>query len=302
LSPYVIGVDGGGTGSRAVVLDAGGREVGRTSGPAAVADARQPGVAARAVAELCADAALAAGRSLPADGVWAGLSGAGREAARGAVESELARMGVGRRVRVDTDVAAALHDAFADGPGILLIAGTGSIAWGRAEDGREGRVGGWGQHIGDEGSGYAIGVEALRRVTRHADGRAPETELGSRVLDRLGLDRVDELVGWVREAERSEVAALAPVVVETAGLGDGVAEEIVHRAVQELERHVVTMRETLGPWSTTPSVALGGGLLHPGGPLRDRLEEALARRGVRPLGRKLDPALGAARLALSLGP
>lgn len=270
------------------------------SGPAAVASAHRPDEAARAVTELCADAAQAVGRSLPADGVWAGLSGAGREAARISVEQELARMGVGRKVRVDTDVRAAFYDAFADGPGVLLIAGTGSIAWGRAEDGREGRVGGWGHYIGDEGSGYAIGMEALRRVTREADGRALETDLRRRVLARLGLDRVDDLVGWIQGAERSEVASLAPLVVETAHQGDRAADEIVGRAVEELEGHVLTLLENLGPWSGPPSLALGGGLLHPGGPLRDRMEEALAKHRIRPLARKLDPALGAARLALTL--
>jgi glucosamine kinase len=251
------------------------------------------------VKELCADAVRAVGRSLPADGVWAGLSGAGREAARIAVELELERMGVGHRVRVDTDVRAAFYDAFADSPGVLLIAGTGSIAWGRAEDGREARVGGWGRYIGDEGSGYAIGIEALRRVTRDADGRAMATDLRSGVLDRLGLDRVDDLVSWIHGAERAEVASLTPLVVETARRGDGVAEEILERAVEELEGHVLTIMETLAPWLTPPSLALGGGLLHPGGPLRDRMEEALAKHRLRPLARKLDPALGAARLALA---
>ena len=120
------------------------------------------------------------------------------------------------------------------------------------------------------------------------------------MLDRLGLDRVDDLVGWIHGAKRSQVASLAPLVVETARRGDDVAEEIVRRAVEELERHVLTMWETLGPWSAPPSLALAGGLLHPGGPLRDRVEEALAEHRIRPLPRKLDPALGAARMALTL--
>jgi len=300
VSAFFIGVDGGGTDTRAVVLDADGREVGRASGQAAVADARRPAVAAEAVRNVCLAAARAVDRSLPADVVWAGLSGAGREAARSAVELELSRLEVGTTVRVDTDVKAAFHDAFADGPGVLLIAGTGSIAWGRAEDGREGRVGGWGHHIGDEGSGYALGREALSRVTRHADGRAPATDLLHRVLEHLQLDRVDDLVAWVNDAKRSEVASLAPLVVETARSGDEVAGEMVLRATQELEGHVLAVLENLGPWAAPPPVALCGGLLQPGGPLRRAVEEALAKHRVRVLQRALDPALGAARLARSL--
>ncbi|MEJ2203952.1 MAG: BadF/BadG/BcrA/BcrD ATPase family protein [Gemmatimonadota bacterium] len=300
MSSFFIGVDGGGTGTRAVLLDVEGRELGRASGAAAVANAREPDRAARAVRDVCSAAARVVGRSLPADVVWAGLSGAGREAARYAVELELGRLSVGASVRVDTDVRAAFHDAFSDGPGVLLVAGTGSIAWGRAEDGREGRVGGWGHHIGDEGSGYAIGREALRRVTRHADGRAPATDLEERVLDHLRLHRADDLVGWINEAERSEVASLAPLVVDTARSGDGIAQEIVQRAVEELEGHVLTLLENLGPWSTAPPVALSGGLIEPGRPLRESVETALERHLIRPLQRPLDPALGAARLALSL--
>lgn len=300
MSTFVIGVDGGGTRTRAVVLDAEGREEGRVSGPPAVADARRPEEAARSVATVCAAAARAVGRALPADAMWAGLSGAGRETARSAVELELGRMGVATRVRVGTDVRAAFHDAFAEGPGILLIAGTGSIAWGRAEDGREGRVGGWGHHLGDEGSGYALGKEALRRVARHADGRAPETTLQRRVLERLGLERVDELVSWIQEAERAEIADLAPLVVETAREGDGVAGEIVVQAVEELERHVLTILENLGPWSSPPPVVLAGGLLLGEGPLREPLVKLLARHRILPAEQELDPALGAARLALSL--
>ena len=155
-----------------------------------------------------------------------------------------------------TDVIAAFHDAFGDGPGVLLIAGTGSIAWGRAEDGREGRVGGWGHHIGDEGSGYAIGVDALRRVARNADGRGPETNAARTSSSRrLGLAGIDGLVQWAATADGAEVAALAPVVAAAADGGDAVAGEILDHAVEELERHVLTILENLGPWHS----AAGGG-------------------------------------------
>ena len=299
MSGVVIGVDGGGTRTRAVLLGPDGTEKARTEGWAAVADAHDPRSPADSVAEICAAVAQVAGVSLPVDVLWAGLSGAGREEARTAVEVELSRMGLARQVHVGTDVITAFHDAFDTGPGVLIVAGTGSIAWGRAEDGREGRVGGWGPHIGDEGSGYQIGVEALRRVARHADGRAPETKLQTLVFERLGVDGVNDLVAWASQASRAEVAELTPLVAEAAGDGDAVAGEILVHAAEELEGHALAILENLGPWSKPPSLTLGGGLLGPDGPLRTALVTLLARHHIQPMDRELDPAMGAARLALA---
>ncbi len=298
MTRYVIGVDGGGTKTRAVAVDESGREVGRAEGGPAIAGARDPLAPARAVAGTVRAAAAAAGITVPVEVVWAALSGAGREAARSAVELELGRLRVATRVCVGTDVEAAFHDAFGAGPGILLIAGTGSIAWGRSESGTEARVGGWGPHIGDEGSAYAIGLEALRRVARDADGRAPETDLREAVLHRLRLSHPEDLVPWAADASKAQIAALAPVVADAAG--DAVAREILAHAVEDLEGHVRTLLETLGPWRQPPGLALGGGLLLPGGPLRAALEEVAGRHRLDLLDRSLDGARGAASLGRAL--
>jgi glucosamine kinase len=208
-------------------------------------------------------------------------------------------MELAQHVHVDTDVRVAFQDAFGDGPGILLLAGTGSIAWGRAEDGREGRVGGLGHHIGDEGSGYQIGVEAVRRVARHDDGRGPATSLREVLLGFLGLERVDDLVTWSSYATRAEIAELAPLVVQAADDRDAVAEEMVNTAVTELESNVLTILETLGPWSERPGLVLGGGLLRENRPLRSRLVGLFENRHVQLLDRDPDPPMGAAQLALA---
>ncbi len=299
MARCVVGVDGGGTHTRAVVLDAQGRELGRADGRAAVADPRSAGAAAAAVAETCASAVGAAGRALPVDAVYAALTGAGREAARTAVELELGRLGVAARVHVGTDASAAFHDAFGNGPGILVISGTGSIAWGRSDDGRETRAGGWGLHVGDEGSGFTIGSQAMRRVSRQDDGRAPRTGLHGAILDFLGLGGVDDLVIWAGGASKGDVASLAKVVSAEAATGDAQAAEILAQAVRDLEAHVLAILEKLGPWRQPPSVALMGGLLNPGRPLREPLAAALARHRLPLVERPLDPALGAARLALA---
>jgi glucosamine kinase len=241
-----------------------------------------------------------AGQSLPVAAVWAGLAGAGREEPRSSVELELSRLGIAATVRVGTDVLAAFQDAFENGPGILLISGTGSIAWGRAEDGREGRVGGWGQHIGDEGSGFAIGLEALRRIARHADGRGPETRLQRLVLEHLGLAAVADLIPWASEASRARIAELALVVARAAGAGDAVAGEILVQAVEELEGHVLAILQSLGPWRRPPRIALAGGLLGHGGPLRKPMEGVVVKHQLSTMQRPLDAARGAARLAQAL--
>jgi len=280
------------------MLDELGVERARVEGPGAVASAADPGTAAAAVAAVCRRAAEAAGATVPVDVVWAGITGAGREASRSAVELELTRAGVARATHVGTDVQAAFQDAFQDGPGVLLIAGTGSIAYGRADDGREGRVGGWGHHIGDEGSGYAIGLDALRRVVRMVDGRAPQTVLVDGVLGLLGLASVDDIVTWLGEATKGDVASLAPVVARARANGDAVAGEILVQAIEDLERHILAILENLGPWSRPPRVALAGGLLRPGRALREPLVRTLARQRLTVLDRELDAAMGAARLGM----
>lgn len=298
MSPTFGGVDAGGTRTRVLLVDGEGEELGSAQGPGAVADPGAPEVAAEAVAAVVREAARAAGIPLPLEALWAGLAGAGRESARTGVESALGRMGLATRVRVGTDVEAAFHEAFAGGPGILLLAGTGSVALGRGEDGTVARVGGWGSVLGDEGSGWAIGVEGLRRVARDADGRGRETALGPAILEALGLGAADELIPWARTAGKGEVAALVPVVARTAEAGDPVAREILAGAVAELEGHVHTLLASLGPWSRPPTVALAGGLLDPGGPLRTGVEAALHPHQVTILPHLLRPVRGAALLAL----
>ncbi len=300
MTGLVVGVDGGGTKTRAVVLGADGGELGRVEGEPAVANAGDPSTSAEAVAGVVRAAAGATGVTLPVEALWAGLSGAGREPARSSVERELKRTGVARAVHVGTDVEAAFQDALHGTPGILLIAGTGSIAWGRAEDGRQARAGGWGRKIGDEGSAYAIGLEALRSVVRGADGRDPPTRLKEAILERRGLAVVDELVPWSEDASARSIAALARVVMATAAAGDAAAADILSRGAAELDTHVAALLERLGPWHEAPRVALGGGLLQPGSAMRHAVEERLSARGLTALERTPDAALGAASLAAEL--
>lgn len=308
MTRCVLGIDGGGTRTRAVLLSDAGKELARSEGGPALVG---PGSATSGVVEALREAALAAivaaGVRIPVAAIHAGLAGAGREGARSEIEGALRRAfgeeapaadRITERLNVGTDVESAFQAAFGRGAGILVISGTGSIAWGRAENGRTARTGGWGSLLGDEGSGFRIGLEALRAAVRSADGRGERTELEGMILEMLGLDSAERLVDWAGAATKRNIALLAPLVHATARTGDAAAGRIIERANAELERHVVVLLETLGPWSSPPGVALSGGLLSADGILRKALLEALAAHGCVPLATPVDAPLGAARLAL----
>jgi len=294
----VAGVDGGGTLTRVVVVDASGAELGRAEGPGAVVNPGAPEAAVRAVAEAVRAAANKAGVPLPIDFLWAGLAGAGAPGPRAAVTRSLSGLDLSDGVVVGTDVEAAFHDAFGSGPGVLIIAGTGSVAWARGPSGEAVRVGGWGDKLGDEGSGFEIGLQALRAVARAHDGRGPATSLIAGVLARLGLVDAEALIPWAATAGKRDVAALVPVVVDADTAGDPVARGILSAAVEALRSHLEAVVQRAGPWTEPPELVLCGGLLQEGGPLGCFAAALAEGLPVRPEGRRIDPAMGAARLAL----
>lgn len=301
MTGAVAGVDGGATRTRVVFLAMDGTEIARAEGPPGLVDPRWPERAGEAVAALVRDAARDAGVPLPLDALWAGLAGAGRGEPRDGARSALTASGVARVVVVGTDVEAAFGHAFPEGAGVLLVSGTGSVALGRSLNGREVRVGGWGALLGDEGSGYAVGMEALRSVVRARDGREDPTSLRAGALEALSLREEEDLIAWAASATKSQVASLVPVVAAAAAAGDAAAGSILDAAARALLRHVLAARACTGPWEAgAPAVALAGGLLEAGGTLRERVAELLREEGLPLRADPVDGALGAARLARGL--
>ena len=303
MASCFIGVDAGGTHVVAVVVDASGRELARGRAPGSVAATGSVEAAADGVMGAVTEALAAASRPTPAEALWAGVAGAGDEAVRGALEKALVGRAPARRVRVGTDVDAAFESAFGVGPGVLLIAGTGSVAVARDRHGRGGRAGGWGARLGDEGSGYWIGMQALGSVARAEDGRGQPTALRDAVLAHLQLSDPRALVGWVDGATKAAVAALAPLVLDVASRGDPVAASIATDAAAALRMHVIALLDDMeddGDTEGALTLALSGGLIREGGPLRPTLERVLAPLGLPLHEGRLDPPLGAARLALRL--
>src|SRR6056297_2848488 len=142
VSRYVLGLDVGGTNAEAVVVDEAGHQLSRGHAPGAVLRAGSIDAVVNAVTAAVGAAVRPAGLELPAAALWAGVAGAGREEVRARAEEALVDAGLADVVALGTDVEAAFESAFGEGPGLLLIAGTGSIALGRATDGRLERVGG----------------------------------------------------------------------------------------------------------------------------------------------------------------
>jgi N-acetylmuramic acid 6-phosphate etherase len=304
-SQLVLGIDGGGT--RTVVLLAtrcgeGWKLLGRgEAGPSNQQAVGTP-TALAAIDDATNRAFAAAGRvRVPVHAACLGLAGAGRPCDQEIVREWAARTHLAATVDVIEDAALLLAAGTPSGWGIAVVAGTGSMAFARASDGRTARSGGWGPLLGDEGSGYAIALAGLRAAARSADGRAQATPLTDRLLAAYGVKQPQELVGVVyRGGDRVALAALAPVVLDAAESGDPVAEHIIHEAASELAAAAAAAAQQLNLGTSFP-VALAGGLLIASPAYRARFLLALAARGltVGQVALVNEPAEGAVRLALN---
>lgn len=298
-----LGIDGGGSHTVALLADEAGHILGRgEAGPAnpltvGEAEARQ---ALRTA--VCAAWAAAGLNPRPAEVACLGLAGTGRERERQEALRWAAEDGLAARVLVVLDCDLVLAAGTPEGWGLALIAGTGSIAWGRDAQGRTARAGGWGYLLGDEGSGYALGLEALRAIARAADGAGPTTALEAAILARWGLAAPQDFIPRVYRTPfpRPEIAELAPLVEEVAARGDPVAVRLVSEAGAALARilDAVARRLDLSPERPLPC-ALGGGLLVRGLLVREEALRAATALGwkLEPVVRVEEPALGALRLA-----
>src|SRR5437870_6865581 len=186
-SAALLGADAGGSHSTVVIGTADLTILGRADGPGS---AMKPGGAAASavvLAETARRAASQAGIHLPVGRAVVGAAGAGRAQEQRELEAALVQTGLAQRVRVMADAEIALSTAFADGTGIIVSAGTGSIAYARDPAGQLHRAGGYGWQLGDEGGGYWLGRRALDVAARAQDGRGEGSTLLARLLGPLGL-------------------------------------------------------------------------------------------------------------------
>ncbi|MDE2986046.1 MAG: hypothetical protein OXU69_15190 [Gemmatimonadota bacterium] len=298
---FWIGVDGGGTRSRALVGDREGREVGAADGAPGLIDPARTQATTVHVTLVAYAAVRRAEVALPVRALWAGLAGAGNERARAIVERALQRTFLTRRVVVGSDLEAAHADAFGEGPGVLLVAGTGSAV--RAVDprGEVVTVGGWGALLGDEGGGYGIGLDGIRAVLRSADGREPETDLTDALLSETGAAGPRQLADWTVGASKGDIAALSVAIAKVSKTGDVVAARVVHRALSAVREHLEAVLGRTGGWEGRPPVALVGGLVRAGGVLREVVAGAAGEVGYEVRLDEVVPERGALRRAVGLG-
>lgn len=300
---YILGVDGGGTKTLALLGDLNATVLGRgVSGPS---NYNAVGFdAACAALEHAIDLART-DRPGQISALCLGLAGAGRTEDVQRFQSWAVDKFPNVAVKVVSDAEMLLESGAPSGPALALICGTGSIVYGRTATGELLRGGGWGYLFGDEGSGYAIGSAALRAVMWAHDGRGPETLLSQLVLERYGLETPPELVHMIYGAEspRSVVATLSDLVEQAAEQGDSVARAILEESAQELARTIAAVYSKLGT-SVVPLVITGGTILH-GRYLKKAISQACQTQSLTfsAVQYVAEPAAGALKLArkLSLG-
>lgn len=300
MNGLFVGVDGGGTNTRVLVVDEHGAELATAEG---AGSAIRPGATSQSAAIIrdAVQRARAGSGDLPVRALCVGVAGAGRDEERDTLQAALDADRIAATVVVVTDAEIAIEDAFGAGPGVLLTAGTGSIAYGKGPTGVMARCGGWGPIIGDEGGGAWIGRRALGVAAASFDGREPESSLGNAICTALGVEAIERLIPWAAAATPADFAKIAPVVLEVAATGDLRANSLVTLAVEELALHVRTLaRKLFSDERAAFRLAMHGGLIAPKSLLRRRLEQRLKSiaPGATVLAERVVPERGAARLAM----
>jgi|SRR5438128_4609591 len=295
---YVIGIDAGGTKTVGLLAD----ETGKV-----LAEVRGSGANLQTHGELEVEKvfddimeALRQGRTISAVGL--GIAGVDRPHDEAVIRGILRRLGHRETARVVNDAAIALVAGAPEGSGIVILAGTGSIAYGIDRAGKTARSGGYGFLLADEGSGYWLGHQALRCTVRAADGRGPATRLAPLVYEAMEVTSVGELVPRVYEKglPKHRIAALAPLVQRARDEGDEVAAALIEGGARELALAARAVARQLDFGGGPFPVVLAGGAFKACPGLVDPLVKHLDLPAGTPRVLDVEPARGAVRLALDL--
>lgn len=296
--PYVIGIDAGGTKTVGILADESGQPLSEARGGGANLQTHGE-LEVEKVLDGILDALDPTRRNVAA--VCLGIAGVDRPDDEQVIRGILRRLGYRETARIVNDAAIALAAGAPERVGIVVLAGTGSIAYGVDPRGRTVRAGGYGFLLADEGSAYWLGHQALRLVVRAGDGRGPATALTPLVFAALEVGSIAELIPRVYERglPKHRIAALAPNVEAAARQGDRLAAALVEQGAHELAlaAQAVARQVELGP---TYPVVVAGGAFKACPSMLAVLERALSLPGahLRPL--LTEPAMGAVALALDL--
>jgi N-acetylglucosamine kinase-like BadF-type ATPase len=266
---YVIGVDGGGTKTEASAYDSTGKVI---------------ATAIKGFANLLNNEEIALNNIVSSikeitdklgtkelSGVYLGIAGS-EVGENSKIISDIIK----RELKIDcvvmNDAEIALKAMLKGKNGILTIAGTGSVAFG-INDNVSLRCGGWGNLLGDEGSGYKISIDAIKRMIYEEENSIEKSELTKKIMEYLEINSVEEVTKFVYSSTKDEIAALTPIVARLGEAGDKIAAEILINEGRELARTVENVYRKLG--FNKCSIALVGGVIKKAKVLRNAFEDYL---------------------------
>jgi len=292
-----LGIDGGGTATTAALGDEAQVLARASAGPSNVVRVGEEEAAANLQSVMERVCAAAGVNPKQIRSTVVGVAGASAPRVNATVRHAVAEL-AGGAVEVAGDMVIAMEAAFRDEPGVIVIAGTGSIAYGRNREKQIARAGGWGYAVSDEGSGHWIGRNTVSALLRaHDAGEA--TALKQTIFEQWGIESLEELVSIANAMPPPDFSALFPVTQRTAAAGDKLSASVLGQAAVELARLAEAVIRRLWGSGEEVRVALGGGVFRHSSQVRDgfarRLNETCPQTRVN--SEIIDAVLGALSLA-----
>lgn len=296
--PYFLGIDGGASKTSCVIGDERnllGRGQGGSSNLIRVGEPSAAQSLKTAILEACSEAGIS---PLHLANTCVGAAGSDREEVRSAIHRTVASY-VGGDVHVVGDMVLALEAAFEDGVGIAVIAGSGSIAYGRNSNNQTARAGGWGHAVSDEGSGFWIGRRAVCEALRALDnGSDKGANLLSELMAALVVASLEQLILKVNSSPTPDFAALVPAVIK-ASATDQISQRVLKQAGEELSELALIVLRMLFQGVAGVRVAMSGGVFANSQIVRDVFYNSLLskQQGIMPQASVVEPVMGALKLA-----
>ncbi len=292
---YIIGVDGGGTKTEAAAYNLEGKLISTATtsfGNVLVSEEE----AIKNIIEAI-DQCILKIPDRKTDALYLGLAGSEYGNVSVTISNILSNR-YNSKVKVVNDSVIALASLLKGKDGILTISGTGSISYG-IRNGITKSAGGWGNLLGDEGSGYYIAIEALKLITKEEDSDKINSKLTNVLLNKLGVENRRDIINFVYSKTKGEIAALVPTIVECARDGDIIAEKLLKKSGKELAQITLKVYQSLS-FKETVYVGVKGSILTKVSFVRDEFEKVLNRTiaKVEVVDEEVSPTLGAYYLAL----
>lgn len=301
MKKYAAGLDGGGTKTAVTIVDENGNVVHTFTSGAINYNGQDEASVGASLAEIFRTIDSVCGGLSHCKQVCIGAAGVSNPTVTSRLESSVRACGYEGGLLITGDQDTALCGAHNKELGIILIAGTGSICYGKNEAGEICRAGGYGYLIDDEGSGYSIGRDLLSVVVRAHDGRLPATLITQMVFEQLGMTSISQIIGFVydKQTNKKDIAALAPILTKACELGDEAALAIVEKSARSLLDLVVPVAEKLS--IQDGNLAMTGSVLLKNSFVQTAFMALLKERfpGMTCLTPKRDAASGAAQMAFN---